>query len=179
MSEKGTVKIKLVGIEITAVLDASMTENAISFKTLYELKPFPKLQHCENNMVWTASGPNKIMTEFCPEVLVGHQVGYVNFLVFHVNGHSAIFGSTFMKEHILMGSAQTKPQRVEDYCESSEATEIVERFQQVEKVGLMITALLRGSVGIYGTMSRHVKKMIPVIRGMASKTWIFQVVNVG
>ena len=34
VSEMGTVKIKLVGIENTAELDVSMTENAISFKTL-------------------------------------------------------------------------------------------------------------------------------------------------
>ena len=109
-------------------------------------------------MVWTASGPIKILSEFCPKVLVGHQVGYMNFLVFHDNGHSAIFDSTFMKEHNLIGSAQIKSERVEDYCESSEATEIVERFQRVEKLGLMITVLLRGSVGIYEPCLAMLKK---------------------
>ena len=141
---------------MTAVLDASMTENVISFKTLYELKSFPKLQQCENNVVWTESGPINIVAESCPKVLVGQEEGYVNFLVSHDIGHSAILRSTFMGEHHLMGAAHIKPERVE---EVSEIMENEEHFQRLEKVGLLTTALLRGSVGIYGITTPHAGKI--------------------
>ena len=130
----------LAGLEMTAVLDASMTENGISFKTLYELKPFPKFQHCENKMVWTESGPTNIVAEICPKILVGHQVGYVNILGTHDIVHSAILGSKFLKEHDVMAAAHIKLGCVEDYCEGSEAMENEEHFQRVENVGLLTTA---------------------------------------
>ena len=115
---------------MTAVLDASMTEILVSFKALYELKLFPKLQQCEN-VVWIESGPINNVAEFCPKVLVGQERGYVNFLVSHDIGHSAILGSTFTREHHLMGTAHIKPERVE---EVSEVMENEEQFQRVEKV---------------------------------------------
>ena len=160
----GTVKINLAGIEMTTVLGASMTENVISFKALYELKSFPKLQQCENNVVWTEGGPIKIVAEFCPKVLVGQEEGYVNILVSHDIGHSAILGSTFMRERNLMWAAHIRPERVEDV---SEVMENEEHFQRVEKVGLLTTALLHGSLGIYGNTT-PMQKRYPVIRQNAS-----------
>ena len=89
---------------MTAVFGASMPENSFSFKTLYELKPFLKIQQCENNTVWTERGPISIVAEFCPNVLVSRQeMGNVNFLVSHDLGHSAIWNSTFMKENNMRG----------------------------------------------------------------------------
>ena len=177
-SEMGTVKIMLAGIEMTTVLDASVTENAISFKTLYELTPFPNFQHFENNLVWTESGPLIIVAEFCPKVLVDHQeVGYVNFLVSHDIGHLAILGSKFMKENNLMGAAHIKPERVEDYCKGSETMKNVEHFQRMEKVGVLTTVFFRGNVGIYRNMSPHEEK-ISSDPAKASTASIFQVLKV-
>ena len=75
-------------------------------------------------------------------------------------------------------AALRNPERAEDYCEGSEAMENVEHFQRVEKVRLLTTALLRGSVGTYGTMSLLAEN-ISVIPRMASTVSISRVVSVG
>ena len=59
----------------------------------------------------------------------------------------------------LDGAAHKKPERVEDYCEGSEAMDKEEHFQRIEKVGRLTTASLRGSVGIYETMTARVEKI--------------------
>ena len=173
VSEMGTVKIMLAGIEMTAVLDASMTENSISFKTLYELKPFPNFQPFENNLVWTESRPRNIVAESCPKVLVG----YVNFLVSHDIGYSASLGSKFLKGNNLMGAAHLNSERVEDYCEGSEAMKHVDHSQRMEKVELLTIVLLCGTVGKYGTMS-PLEEKISSDPAKASRASILRVVDV-
>ena len=162
---------------MTAGLNDRMTENMRNFKTLYELKKFLKVQRCEENIVLKDAGRFGVVGKFWLHVWTNNVMKQLHFLISHVIGQFVFLDSSFMTEHNFGRELPVEPRMVEEYWEDSYAISNVEHFPRPDKVGVLTTSLLRGSVGLSEIMAPHVKQS----RSAQSKgiTLEFQVLKVG